>query len=188
VGGTISPGLSGIGILTVTNGSVNLKGTTVMDINKTTATNDVLNVTVNLVYGGTLNVNITGTLAVNDSFKLFNGGTYSGAFTTVSPATPGPGLAWDTSHLTLDGSLIVKSGSVSTNHLNGITISGTSLSISATNGPANGGWTLLQSTNIALPFAQWDTNRTGTFDGSGNLTTNIANVVTNTGLFYLLKQ
>jgi len=67
-------------------------------------------------------------------------------------------------------------------------VSGTTLSLNATNGSANGTWTLLQSTNIAVPFSQWQTNRTGSFDGSGNLSTNIANVVTNSQAFYVLKQ
>jgi len=31
------------------------------------------------------------------------------------------------------------------------------------------------------------TNRTGNYDGSGNLTTNILNVATNPAAFYLLK-
>jgi len=38
-----------------------------------------------------------------------------------------------------------------------------------------------------LPVSQWWTNRTGTYDGGGNLTTNIANLATNPAAFYLLK-
>jgi hypothetical protein len=33
-------------------------------------------------------------------------------------------------------------------------------------------WTLLQSTNVALPMGQWQTNAAGSFDGNGNLSTN----------------
>ena len=69
----------------------------------------------------------------------------------------------------------------------GIGLTGTTLSISATNGTAGGSWTLLQSTNLALPLSQWQTNCTGVFDGSGNLSTNIANTATNDQQFYLLK-
>ena len=68
-----------------------------------------------------------------------------------------------------------------------ISLSGTSLSISATNGTAGGPWTLLQSTNVALPLSQWQTNIMGTFDGSGNLSTNIVNTATNRQEFYILK-
>jgi hypothetical protein len=45
----------------------------------------------------------------------------------------------------------------------------------------------LQSTNVALPLSQWQTNRAGTFDGSGNLSTNIVNTATNGQEFYILK-
>jgi hypothetical protein len=68
-----------------------------------------------------------------------------------------------------------------------INLSGTSLSISATNGAAGGSWTLLQSTNLALPLSQWQTNCTGNFDSSGNLSTGITNTATNRQEFYLLK-
>jgi hypothetical protein len=69
-----------------------------------------------------------------------------------------------------------------------ISLSGTALSISATNGLPGGPWELLQSTNVALPLSQWQTNIMGTFDGSGNLSTNILNTATNSQEFYILKQ
>jgi hypothetical protein len=72
-------------------------------------------------------------------------------------------------------------------HITSISVSGTSLSLSATNGTPGGPWTLLQSTNVALPLSQWETNRAGIFDGSGNLYTNIVNTATNSREFYLLK-
>ena len=68
-----------------------------------------------------------------------------------------------------------------------INSSGTSLSISATDGAAGGSWTLLQSTNLALPLSQWQTNCTGNFDSSGNLSTSITNTATNRQEFYILK-
>jgi hypothetical protein len=61
------------------------------------------------------------------------------------------------------------------------------LSISATNGLPGGLWTILQSTNVALPLSQWETNCAGNFDGSGNLSTNIANTATNLQEFYILE-
>jgi hypothetical protein len=72
-------------------------------------------------------------------------------------------------------------------NFSGISVSGTDLLLSVTNGTPNGPWTLLESTNLLLPVAQWWTNRTGTYDGSGNLNTNIVNVATNPAAFYLLK-
>ena len=69
----------------------------------------------------------------------------------------------------------------------GISVSGTALGLVVTNGSPGGVWTLLQSTNLALPVSQWQTNCTGTYDSGGNLSTNIANTVTNRMGFYLLK-
>lgn len=71
--------------------------------------------------------------------------------------------------------------------ITGINLNGTTLSISATNGTAGGSWTLLQSTNLALPFSRWLTNMAGNFDGGGNLSTIIANTNTDCQEFYILK-
>ena len=86
-GATLSPGTS-VGILTVNN-VVTLQGTTFMELNKTASTNDELRGVTTLNYGGTLAIaNLAGTLTAGDSFKLFTAGTYSGAFTTLTPAIP----------------------------------------------------------------------------------------------------
>jgi hypothetical protein len=69
----------------------------------------------------------------------------------------------------------------------GISVSGATLSVSATNGAAGGSWTLLQSTVLTLPLSQWQTNCAGAFDGNGNLSTNIVNTATNGQQFYILK-
>ena len=68
-----------------------------------------------------------------------------------------------------------------------IGVSGTGLTLAVTNGTPGGAWTLLQSTNLALPVNQWQTNCTGVYDGGGNLSTNIFNTATNPLEFYLLK-
>jgi hypothetical protein len=72
-------------------------------------------------------------------------------------------------------------------HITGIHVIGTGLSLSATNGTPGGLWILLQSTNVALPLSQWQTNTAGNFDGSGNLSTNLVNTATNLQEFYILK-
>jgi len=69
----------------------------------------------------------------------------------------------------------------------GFQLSGATLSLSASNGTVGGSWTLLQSTNLALPLSQWQTNIAGTFDENGNLTTNIANMATNSREFYIFR-
>jgi hypothetical protein len=62
-------------------------------------------------------------------------------------------------------------------HITGISISGVTLSLTATNGTAGGQFTLLGSTNVALPLSQWTPLLINNFDNSGNLnlSTNIVN-------------
>jgi|GEM_PF-2244345 len=72
-------------------------------------------------------------------------------------------------------------------HLTGVNLSGTTLSISASNGTAGGSWILLQSSDLTLPLSQWQTNLTGNFDGNGHMSTNITNTATNHQQFYILK-
>ena len=87
---TVAPGsVSGLGILTVTSAAT-LGGTNVMKINKTSGTNDVLSVGGTLTLGGTLNVvNLSGTLAAGDSFKLFNASIINGFVWCDQPAGVG---------------------------------------------------------------------------------------------------
>ena len=188
-GATIAPGTGGIGRLTAL-GNVTLHGTATMELNKTSQTNDSLAVTGNLVYGGTLNlVNLSGTLTVTDSFKLFTGATFSGAFSQIVPAIPGANLVWNTNRLTIDGTLQVASGVQSPSRVTGIHITGTTLTITATNGAPSGQYVLLQTTNLARPFSQWTPVLTNVFDGSGNL--NLATNVVNPGnrqVYYILSQ
>jgi hypothetical protein len=85
-----------------------------VDINKTTGTNDLITGLASVTYGGTLAVNnLSGTLTTSDSFKLFSAGTYSGAFASITPATPAVGLAWNTNTLTTDGTLRIATGMAS---------------------------------------------------------------------------
>jgi hypothetical protein len=76
-----------------------------------------------------------------------------------------------------------------TPRITGISVSGTTLNISATNGSSSGQCVLLDSTNVALPLSQWTPILTNNFDGSGNLnlSTNIINP-TVPQEFYLLSQ
>jgi hypothetical protein len=57
---------------------------------------------------GTLIINNVGNpLAGGDAIPLFSASSYSGGFATIIPATPGAGLAWNTSTLATDGTLRV---------------------------------------------------------------------------------
>jgi hypothetical protein len=121
-----------------------------------------------VVYGGALVVsNLAGTLTTSDSFKIFNASSYSGTFTSVTPA-PGAGLAWDTSTLAADGTLRVKtSGPPPQPKINSVVVVSGKLVFSGTNGTPGASYSVISSTNVALPTASWPVDSTGTFDGTG---------------------
>jgi autotransporter-associated beta strand protein len=92
-GGTLSPGAS-IGTLTI-GGALTLAGTTYLELDKGSVTNDRVNAA-SLTNGGALVLsNYSGTLARGDSFKVFNAASYTGSFASIS-STPslGAGLNW----------------------------------------------------------------------------------------------
>jgi hypothetical protein len=69
----------------------------------------------------------------------------------------------------------------------GISISGATLHLTATNGPLGGQFALLGSTNVLLPISAWTPLLTNNFDGSGNVTisTNIINPAVRQEFFQL---
>ena len=101
VDGSLAPGNSGIGTLTISN-SVTFEsdGAAVMEINRTNAQNaDLLSAT-SLALDGTLAItNIGPNLQAGDTFHLFNG-AISGAFAVTNlPTLSSSNLFWDTSLL-----------------------------------------------------------------------------------------
>jgi autotransporter-associated beta strand protein len=95
VNGTLAPGAS-IGVLTASNNvTLGIGSTNIFEISKTPLTNDQLLVSGMLTYGGTLVVtNLAGTLAVGDSFQLFNASGTSGVFAATNLPSLPAGLAW----------------------------------------------------------------------------------------------
>lgn len=184
-GGTLAPAPAGIGTLTVNN-NLTLSGNTLVKLDKSLSpaqSNDILNVTGNLTYGGTLTLtNIGPALIAGDTFRVFPPG---GAGSLSLSGNAGSGLAFSFS----DGVVSVVAAEKPAPHITSFGISGTTLTITATNGVVNGQYILLQSTNVALPLIQWTPVLTNTFDGNGdiNLSTNIANPAS-TQSFYILEQ
>ena len=106
--GHLAPGTS-IGALTISN-SLSLSGVTIMELNAATGTNDLVRGLTSVTYGGTLALsNLAGTITASNAFKLFSANSYRSAFATLTPASPGPGLAWNTNTLATDGTLRVVS-------------------------------------------------------------------------------
>jgi len=116
-GGTLTPGNNGIGRLTVNNNvTLQTGGTTRLELNKAANTNDVLQISGTLTYGGTLTVtNLTGTLVLGDSFKLFNAANFTGSFAATNLPSLSPDLAWQFNPIS--GTLTVVSA-IATNPIN----------------------------------------------------------------------
>ena len=141
LGGKLSAGNAAIGLLTISN-SLTLQpdSTTLVEVNKTSGTNDVVVVTGTANYGGTLSVtNLSGTLAAGNRFKIFSAASASGDFANVT-GSPGANLGWK--FFPASGELLVSS------------ITPTNLAMVFTNGtlkfswPTNYiGWTLQVQTN-----------------------------------------
>jgi autotransporter-associated beta strand protein len=91
---TLSPGTS-MGVLTFSN-NLTLAGTTFIEIDKSLSTNDLVQVSGTLNYGGTLTiVNLAGSLAAGDAFKVFDAAASNGSFGATNWPALDPGLGWN---------------------------------------------------------------------------------------------
>jgi hypothetical protein len=149
-GGTLSPGDS-IGTLTVAN-TLTLSGgsTSFFEVDAGTLVHDMVAGLSSVSYGGTLVISNTSStpFVAGSSFQLFSAASpATGAFTAIVPATPGPGLLWDTSELASRGILKVTAPSL------GFSVTGNTLSL---NWPkaALGWYAQSNAVNVASP-AEW---------------------------------
>ena len=162
--------------------NVTLNGTTTIKLDGS-GSNDVVQAGGNITYGGTLNLaNISGApLAVGNSFQVFNAANYNGSFSSITPSSPGAGLAWDTTHLNTGVLNIVAGGPV----IGSTKVSGGKLVFSGSGGTASGTYYVLTTTNLAGP---WSFAATNSYDASGNF--NVTNSIP-TGVshqFYRIEQ
>ena len=109
-GGTFAPGdMDNLGTMQIAS-DLTLQGTTVMRLSASggVTTNDQVVVLGLLTPGGALNLLLSGTVVGGEVFPLFSAAGFSGsAFSTIQlPKLPG-GLIWDTSNLTVNGTLVV---------------------------------------------------------------------------------
>ena len=187
-GGTLAAGTGlNLGTLTFTGTlALNAGGTTSLRITKTGGTlgNDQISGTGPLAYNGTLMVaNVTSdshALAAGDSFPLFPAwSAYSGAFSSfVLPALP-PGLVWNWTNGTL--SVATSPTPPRFTHAGPLAGGSFSLTFSGTSGTA---YTVMMSTNVALPVADWTALTNGTFGASPATYTDTS--ATNARRFYLI--
>jgi autotransporter-associated beta strand protein len=123
----------------------------------------------NLVYDGTLVLsNVAGSLLAGQSFPLFQATNALGNFASLSPPSPGPGLAWDFDPT--NGTLSVCSlappqfTSIAPGAGGSFTLSGT--------GPAGAGYRIFATSELSLPFSNWTVVATGIFSGGAFSFTN----------------
>jgi alpha-galactosidase len=188
-GATLAAGNS-IGTLTFNNDLMLSNGsTTVVEINKSVSpSNDLAQVTGNVIYGGTLLITnlATNSYTAGDSFKLFNAANYSGVFTNIVPAIPAVNLAWNTNTLT-NGILSVVSKPTAPPHISGMNLNGNNFVFSGIGGVPNWTYYLLASTNLGQPTTNWTVVSTNAFDAGGNFNFTNPNAANLPPTFYLLK-
>jgi autotransporter-associated beta strand protein len=190
--GNLGAGDAGTNVGTLTiNNNLTLQGNATLRINRDgSPTSDLVGGVANITYGGVLvlsNLSTT-TLTTNDTFQLFSASdAVSGNFNNIV-GLPGAGLAY--SFNPASGMLNVVLAPLSGLRFTANpAISGTSLTISATNAGA-GTVYLLTSTNVANPLNTWTPVWTNVLGGSGSFTTNLSGAV-NPALqqqFYILSN
>ena len=164
-GGMLAPGGSP-GVLTLSNNLTLAMGSaTLLQVQASPLTNDIVKISGILSEGGTLMVtNVGGTLVNGDSFKLFNAGNYSGAFANfVLPALPG-NLVWNTNTVSLAGTLSVAAYVPPV--IGSLTLAGGDLVTSGSDGIPYWTYYVLVSTNLTA--SQWTPVATNQFDAAGN--------------------
>ena len=186
-GGRLMPG-DPLGTLTVSNNLSLASGSTAyFQVQHSPLTNGSVKVIGTLTQGGTLTVTNGGVAAftAGDSFKLFTVTGFNGAFNSFNLPALNGGLFWSTTRLNVDGIL----GVVSSNPpaIGSVTLSGGSLILQGTNGTPNWTYTVLSSTNLTLPLAQWTPTATNFFDAIGNFTWTNATGTTRPQQFYVLQ-
>jgi autotransporter-associated beta strand protein len=186
-GGTLSPGMNGIGTLTFGNSLTLAAGSTnIFEVSNVPLTNSVARISGALTNGGTLIVTNIGVAALTsgNSFKLFNAASYTGAFSKVILPPLPAGSGWNTNSLNTNGTLSVVA--LTSPAIASFQISGANLLISGGGGTVNWPYLVLVTTNLP---ANWTPVATNWFDASGNFSITLTNAIS-TGLgqsFYKLQ-
>jgi len=148
-------------------GNLTNSGTIELKVNKSgsTLTADSIHGLSQIAYGGTLKIDLSGDpLVGGEVISLFAATGYSGGFASITPASPGPGLAWYRVNLGIDGTLHVFpvpfASSVSQSPL-GVTVTGS-------HGPPLRTYLVVGSSDPLRPRDLWNPIATNTFDIDGN--------------------
>jgi autotransporter-associated beta strand protein len=186
----LAPGSNSIGALTFNSALTLAAGSTnIFAVSHLPLTNDAANIAGALTMTGTLIITNSGVnaLVAGDSFKLFSASSYNGTFANVILPSLNASLAWNTNALNTAGVIsIVSTAPATPPNFGSLSISGSSLIFSGSNGTPSANFYLLTTTNLATPLSNWTRLLTNQFDSSGNFNfTNPAG--TNAGSFYRLQ-
>lgn len=181
-GGSLGAGAHAIGTLTINNTLTFQAGSSaIMKI--TPSSNDQIIGLTGVTYNGTLVVtNTSGTpLTSGSAFQLFHSATAgTGNFTNVTILPVGAGTFNPAT-----GVLTITSAGNFT--INPVTESAGNLILTGTGGSPGAGYTVLTTTNLTTPIANWTTNTTGTLDGSGDFSNAIPVSVTTPAQFFRVR-
>jgi len=162
-GGTLSPGAS-LGTLTLSgNLTLNAGSTNIFVVNGGTPTNSAVVLGGTLTCGGVLNIVTNGAFTAGQTFQLFSGAgpSNAGNFANIA-GSPGNGLSFAFTN----GVLSVVSTALTPPTLSGWRpLSGTSFPLTFS-GPSGQTYSVLSSTNVALPLSSWTTQSSGIFGAS----------------------
>jgi hypothetical protein len=150
-GSTTPGGSNNIGVLTA--GALVLSGTTLIELNRTNASNADRLAASSIACGGSLTVtNLGGTLLAGDSFQIFSG-AISGVFAATNlPALSSTNLHWDISLLASQGVLKVAATTALNPTITAPIISGTNFSLQVTASQAGFNYVLQGTTTLAPPI------------------------------------
>ena len=187
IGALLQPGAS-LGSLTFSNNlTLAAGGITTLEISSGPVAHDQVRVLGSLGYGGTLVVTNIGVnpLAAGDRFQLFNAASPSGSFSSVVLPALGPQLAWDTSSLYVNGTIVVVS--TAPPEFGMIQPLGDGNFQLTFTGPTGADYELRATTNLMVsPITLWDLLDTGTF-GVGAMTFDDLSATNYPQRFYQLR-
>jgi autotransporter-associated beta strand protein len=196
-GAILAPGegISTAGTTLTINNNLTLNDgcTNIMQVSHNNQNSDQVVSSGTINYGGTLTV-VTNAgdapFAMGDTFTLFNStsASYGGSFSATNLPPLSAGLTWNTSNLSVNGTVSVVTTAPPS--FSGIQVSGSDLVLNAINGTPGGPVTVLSSTNLTVPLASWTVVTAGNFDGSGNFSYTVSGALSS-GLpqqYYILRQ
>jgi autotransporter-associated beta strand protein len=187
-GGTLISGGTSAVVSNSVAGNLNISNATlVVNVNKSLTQSNTLYVTTNSITvttGGALSVvNLGPAIHAGDSFTVFSKAVANGSLLTVT----GSGVTWQ-NNLAASGTITALTSQKVPPTFSHISVSGPTLTISATNGVPNGRYVLLGTTNLTSGI--WIPIFTNTFDVNGNIS-NLSTNIVNSHVpyeFYLLSQ